>query len=222
MTNAIEQTRREMYEALKKVNACFGDTLPMAKLESAMEAHLEELRKAMVAGNAVIVDCAQHSAESFIALESRAASLTEERDTLRNRIQVLEMASETKAEVIRGLMGDVSALKESLNNAGATTHQESAENASGAITDATMTVLGAMIDCRQLVSDWAVYGFKAKKQMRKLADVLNGDPKLIEAMKSFEAALEEVDGCERHTTAGGLIVQLWNFIPGNRDAKARP
>lgn len=52
--------------------------------------------------------------------------------------------------------------------------------------DNTMTILGAVVDCQQIVSDWAVYGHKSKDQMRKLANVLNGDPELQRAMRAFE------------------------------------
>ncbi len=86
MTNAIEQTKREMYEALKKVNGCFGNTLPMAKLESALEAHLEELRKALVAANQLTVRCAQNSADSFVELERENKDLQRCNDTQRETI----------------------------------------------------------------------------------------------------------------------------------------
>lgn len=66
--------------------------------------------------------------------------------------------------------------------------RDSKENVASEQPDAKalMIVLGAIVECQQIVSDWAVYGHKAKEQMQKLANVLNGDPELQRAMRSFE------------------------------------
>lgn len=93
MTNAIEQTKREMYKALSIVIQYFN-SLPIQKLESALEDHLEELRK------------------------DRAA-VAEERDTMRNQLQALQMASSTAAEVIRGLRRELEEAREGVTAADA-------------------------------------------------------------------------------------------------------
>lgn len=85
MTTAIEVTKREMCHAIAgmkgriEINYSVKDMLSgVDNVEHALEAHLEALR------------------------QDRAA-LVAERDTLRNRVQVLELANSTSGEVIRGL-----------------------------------------------------------------------------------------------------------------------
>lgn len=114
MTNAIEQTKREMYGALASlkgrvdINYSVKDILRgVDEFEGLLEDHLEELRKAMVTINESTVRCAQASAGSFVDLEARVATLTEERDELRNKLQAQQMASATSAEIISGLRKDL-------------------------------------------------------------------------------------------------------------------
>lgn len=111
MTNAIEQTKREMYGFLDEVKQVIdGGGVPrisMPLFESSLEAHLEELRKAMVTINESAVRCAQASSGSFVDLAARVATLTEERDELRNKLQAQQMASATSAEIISGLRKDL-------------------------------------------------------------------------------------------------------------------
>lgn len=99
MTNAVEQTKREMYDALANLKGRIGinysikDMLRGAdEFEHALEAHLEELRK------------------------DRAA-IAEERDTMRNQLQALQMASSTAAEVIRGLRRELEEAREGVTAA---------------------------------------------------------------------------------------------------------
>lgn len=89
MTNAIEQTKREMYEVLAtlkgriEINYSIKDMQRGAdEFEHSLEAHLEALRQ-------------------------DRAKIIEERDELRNKHQALQMASQTAAEVIRGLRSEL-------------------------------------------------------------------------------------------------------------------
>ena len=86
MTTAIEVTKREMYEKLKAFRCC---AVTLETLEESFEAHLEALR------------------------QDHAAPVTE-RDTLRNRVQVLEMANKTSGEVIRGLKREAEQARKAL------------------------------------------------------------------------------------------------------------
>ena len=78
MTTAIEVTKREMYEFLQVLRSNIGRPNLMDLFETALESHLEALRQ-------------------------ERAALTTERDTLRNRVQVLELANQTSGDVIRSL-----------------------------------------------------------------------------------------------------------------------
>jgi len=107
MTNAIEQAKREMYEALRIVRECFA-SLPISKFESALESYLEQVRQdhealhetarkrfedvqALEAGNEklskalrytneTIQRCAAQSIETISGLESQLAKMTRMRE----------------------------------------------------------------------------------------------------------------------------------------------
>lgn len=97
MTNAIEQTKREMYRAISIIRETpyHGSgaryfSVPeyvLDNFEGHLEAHLESMR------------------------QDRAA-VAEERDTMRNQLQALQMASSTAAEVIRGLRRELDEVRE--------------------------------------------------------------------------------------------------------------
>jgi len=88
MTNATEVTKREMYKALKIVNECFA-SLPIQKLEEALEAHLEELRKELKSEKTL----ANRKCE-------QVCDLTEEHDELRNKLQAFEFANKSSGEFL--------------------------------------------------------------------------------------------------------------------------
>jgi len=108
MTNAIEQTKRAyaqaMHDMTHHASSCGPSTLGRLRtLEDATEEHLEELRK------------------------DRAA-IAEERDTMRNQLQALQMASSTAAEVIRGLHRELEEAREGVTAADAKTESGSASS----------------------------------------------------------------------------------------------
>lgn len=197
MTNAIEQTKREMYRAVAHLRGTITinysiknmlDSLNM--FEGMLEDHLEELRKALVAGNAVIVDCAQHSAESFVELERkveywrflngnqsatindlqlRLENMTEERDAIQLRLHAVDHAyreQQSKA----GTSGQVCA-------------DRGASEQLGANMDVVMAaVRGAQdIMVEYLVPD----GIRAKRAMTKLIPLLDNE-KLYSALYELE------------------------------------
>lgn len=146
MTNTIEQTKREMYRSFIDLqrqliqenipSLALGKCVSMGQFEAALEAHLEELRKAMVTINESTVRCTQASAGTFVDLAARVATLTEERDELRNKLQAQQMASATSADVIRGLREELQSLRMERAVLGSTSGPRLQENASGERTDA--------------------------------------------------------------------------------------
>lgn len=115
MTNAIEQTRREMYKNLEshriQCRQWYASEQTMKFFEESLEAHLEELRKGLVA----LERRNDSQYESINILQPRLEVMTEERDTLRNKLQALKMASSTAAEVIRGLRSELEEARDGSN-----------------------------------------------------------------------------------------------------------
>lgn len=68
-------------------------------------------------------------------LEEMNMLLKDERDVLRNRLQAFEMASQTSAEIIKGLREELRSLKSVSSGSGSIPAQDSKENASSAKTD---------------------------------------------------------------------------------------
>lgn len=164
MTNAIEQTKRVMYMSLTAVKNLVGQrafpTASLPKFECCLEAHLEELRK-------------------------DRAVVAEERDTMRNQLQALQMASSTAAEVIRGLRRELEEAREGVTAADG---KIEAGNASSELVDANalMIILGAMVDAQRVMTDWLVPdGIGAKKAMSKIVAALGNEP-LFLAIRKFE------------------------------------
>lgn len=94
MTTAIEETRREMYAKLElaknRFNAWFGNDAMMGSLESALEAHLEELRKDLNFA------CAALDVEA-----ARRTKLVQERDDIQLRLHAIDHAYFVQSEANR-------------------------------------------------------------------------------------------------------------------------
>ena len=140
--------------------------------EARLEAHLELLRQ----DHEALHETARKRFDDIQSLEAvnkdlieQLSSMTEKRDALRNFRQASDHAQGEEPE------------------RGATLHQSSAENVSCETLDCkAAAILGAVVDARQIVSDWAVYGYSAKKQMKKLAYAINNNPELHSAMLQLE------------------------------------
>lgn len=85
MTNAIEQTKHQMYVDLKRFEHMVGSTHLFKTFQDSLEAHLEELRKA----NSGLV-------EMFVKektdVEIRLMSMTQERDDIQGRLHAVDHA----------------------------------------------------------------------------------------------------------------------------------
>lgn len=121
MTNAIEVTKREMYESLAilkgriEINYSVKDIQRGAdEFEHALEAHLEELRKAMVVSNEIITRCSNHSLNTIRDLGIQIDNVTEERDNLRNRLQAFEFANKSAGEFLQAAQAKVKSQRQSI------------------------------------------------------------------------------------------------------------
>lgn len=174
MTNEIEMTKREMFRLQKEMlndpyidgvrNQCYRlQDKAYGKFESALEQHLEALRQ-------------------------DRGRLVEERDALRNRVQVLESANKIAGERLQ-------ALSEGRKQPSSTSTHETPQKASCATLDAkTATILGALVDAQRIMTDYLVPdGIRAKDAIGKLIPVLDNE-KLCAAMRGFEQEEEEVTG----------------------------
>jgi len=121
MTNAIEVTKREMYDSLAilkgriKINYSIKDMQRGAdEFENTLEAHLEELRKAMVTANEIITRCSNHSLNTIRDLGIQIDNVTEERDNLRNRLQAFEFANKSAGEFLQAAQAKVKSQRQSI------------------------------------------------------------------------------------------------------------
>lgn len=157
MTNAIEQTRREMYKwllSVKQLADSQASSQAAEMLELCLEIHLELLRKESAHQQSRLElneSLANGFSEQVATANKINTDLIEQRDTLRNRLQAFEMASQTSAEIIKGLRAELEVAKRSVDytirveatgsriNAdlpmAATRAQDSTENSPSAKTD---------------------------------------------------------------------------------------
>lgn len=200
MTNAIEQTKREMYEALAilkgriEINYSIKDMQRGAdEFESALEDHLEILRKAMVLGNETMTRCANQSLTTIRDLESRLAAMTANRDELARS----NLAGDQAYAAMKQERDDIQLRLHAVDHAyreqqekGGTCGQVCADRGASEQADGkTVDVLAcAVTECQLIVTSWAVNGLRAKKAIRAVSAIVNGSPKVLQAMQDFEKA----------------------------------
>lgn len=185
MTNAIEQAKREMYRTIGvlkiRIGSMISESVIFQNFESALEAYLELLRQ----DHEALHETARKRFEDIQALEMkndaqreiiegaggtndlsyRLAKMTEERDSLRNRMQAYE-ARELQA---------------------GTSCQTSGDRASCATPDAnTDAILKAVVDVRRIATDWALNGLRAKTAIRAVSAIVNGKASVLKAMHELE------------------------------------
>ena len=178
MTNAIEQSKREMYAALEEmkgriqINYSIKDmTSGVIHFEGLLEDYLELLRQ----DHEALHETARKRFEDIQSLEAvnkdlieQLGNMTERRDYFRNQVQAANHACKTRQDQ------------------SATPTQDSLDRASCATMDGkTAAILGAVVDVRAIITDWGVGDLKAKKAMLKIAGVVNG-PTCYSAMHQFE------------------------------------
>lgn len=209
MTNAIEQAKREMCDALEnmkgrlKINYSVKDMIRGAQnFEDQLESYLEllrqdhealhetararfedigkleaasqELAEGLRLANENVAACAKHSAGSIADLESRLAKMTEERDSIQLRLHAVDHAYKTQQDRM------------------AIPVKDSGDRGSCEATEANAGVIRAAVRSIQLViTDWGMGDLKAKKAMRQIARIVNGDGTVGAAC----GALEKGDTC---------------------------
>jgi hypothetical protein len=196
MTNAIEQSKREMLEALKELKYGSWDRMPA--FEDALEDHLDHLRQdqealhetarkrfediqsleqanrelcgSLASVNNTIQICASHSLNTIRDLEERLANMTAERDHLRNRQQASDHAYKER---------DLGC---------STSGQTSGDRVSCATLDGkTAAILGALVDAQRVMTDYLVPdGIRAKDAIGKMIPILDNE-RLYTAMREFES-----------------------------------
>lgn len=199
MTDVIGYTHKHLFEQVNFMKRCFeneaGSLGKVKVLEDRIETHLEELRK-------------------------DRANLVTERDTLRNRVQVLEMANATSGEVIRSLKDEAKEARKASMKARlaefATPVSNSAENVASAPLDAnTATILGALVDAQRIMTDYLVPdGIRAKDAMGKIIPVLDNET-LCLAMRAFEKPEAKMTAAAAAQYAGIMNRQ---YSPSNGEA----
>jgi hypothetical protein len=185
MTNAIEQAKREMYERLGYLNKNCDRPNLLAMLESSLESYLELLRQ----DHEALHETARKRFEDIQALEMkndaqreiiegaggtnelsyRLAKMTEERDAIQLRLHAVDHAYKAQQEKA------------------STSGQTSGDRASCKATEANAEVIRAAARNIQLViTDWGMGDLKAKKAMRQIARIVNGDGTVGAALGAME------------------------------------
>lgn len=121
MTKTTEELKREMYEMLKEVKGDFEARFRIIKFpsleefESLMEEYLERLRQ-----EAIALQMKNDTQRSIIEgaggtndLSYRLIKMTDERDTLRNKLQAFEFANRSAAELLSEALREPSGLRSS-------------------------------------------------------------------------------------------------------------
>lgn len=160
MSNEVESSKRVMWLRLQIVKDLAEDAvtqiplMAIGDLEVAMEQHLALLA------------------------EDRSR-MTEERDALRNRVQVLESANKIAGDRLR-------TISETQELLGAISHQDKPQNVYGEAMDSnTAAILGAVVDVQRIVRDWSIETTKPREAMRLIAEVVYGSP-INAALFDFE------------------------------------
>ncbi len=180
MTNAIEQSKREMYEKWKdacKISVGIRGCGVLLEFEQAMEAYLELLRQDLSAPH----ETARKRFEDIQSLEAvnkdlieQLSKMTERRDYFRNQVQAANHACESRQDQP------------------ATPTQDSGDLASCATLDGkTAAILGAVVDCQRIIREWGAGGLKAKRAIRAVASVVNGRPSVCQAFLDFEVPTDD-------------------------------
>jgi len=177
MTNAIEKSKAEMYEMLSVLREFAKKPVLCAEFESYLEKYLELLRQELESLRA------DNSRGHAASLQDQASmqSLRQERDDLRNRVQVLESANKIAGERMR-------VITEARETLSAISHHEYLQNVASEVqkANALMIILGALVDSQRIVTDWLVPdGIRPKKAMSRLVAVLDNEV-LFMAIRSFE------------------------------------
>jgi hypothetical protein len=176
MTNAIEQSKREMYaklELIKQMSSAYIVRNDVSGYLNVFECMLESYLELLRQDHEALHETARKRFEDIQSLEAVNADLalklslmTTDRDSLRNRLQAYE-ARESQAS---------------------TSGQDSGDRASCATLDGkTAAILGALVDAQRVMTDYLVPdGIRAKDAIGKMIPILDNE-RLCLAMRGFES-----------------------------------
>jgi prefoldin subunit 5 len=187
MTNAIEQAKREMYSRLADLKQFVrASQFNMKEFEGTMESYLELLRQ----DHESLHETARARFEDIQKLESvnqdlssqvkrmqeRHEKLREDRDSIQLRLHAVDHAYKTQQDRM------------------AIPVKDSGDRGAYEAVDANAGVIRAAVRSIQLViTDWGMGDLKAKKAMRQIARIVNGDGTVAEACGSLEKDRYELD-----------------------------
>lgn len=189
MTNAIEQSKREMYNRLVNLNSTVGHSnLARDLFESSLEAYLELLRQDHEALHETArkrfddLQVAEARVEEFsLALASANLNVIKVARESRDSIRKLEAVNRSYA---RELLYMTEARDNLLSS---TSGQTSGDRVSCAKLDGkTAAILGALLDAQSVMVEYLVPdGIRAKDAIGKMIPILDNE-KLYLAMRGFE------------------------------------
>lgn len=198
---ALHETARKRFEDVQAIEAandklskslrCANETIQRCAAQSLetirdLESRLESAINLQKCYERIACDYTEKSAD----LEKQLSAMTANRDELaRNNLagdKAYREMKQDRDDCQRRMQAIDHAYNEQQKKTG-TCGQVCGDRCASEQPDAkTMALLSVIVDCQQLVSDWAVYGYRAKKQMKKMAYVLNNNPELCAALDHFE------------------------------------
>jgi hypothetical protein len=222
MTDALEMSKKSIYDwltATKKTGSGGQFELSVKWLEECLEDYLEQLRLAHEALHQVArkrfedIQSLEQDLGGLLLerqeLQQRLSAMTQERDDCQGRMQAIDHAYFVSQQA-NGVAGDeirrLQTLVQLYRKARDTSAQDSPENVARAQPDANalMIVLGALVDCQRIVTDYLVPdGIRAKRAMEKLIPCLDNTA-LVEAQKAFEKPTKCAHDFRRFSTSPEL------------------
>lgn len=210
MTNAIEQSKREMYQRIADIRKCaqprgnasqeydylVSDRI-VGVMEEALESYLELLRQ----DHEALHETARKRFEDIQGLLAENEKLSESVGSMNKTVQTCAMHSLNRISDLEEKLAKMTEERDLLLNRqqasgaahatysekGATVHQSSVENVSCAKLDGNAAaILGALLDAQSVMVEYLVPdGIRAKDAIGKMIPILDNE-KLYVAMRGFE------------------------------------
>ncbi len=203
MTNAIEQAKREMYDRFNRAKQLLMSQSETFDRFSIFETFLEKYLELLRQDHEALHETARKRFEDLQVAEapnvelankvqcwrdlnsSQCATITKDGKTIDDLIFSLTAMTEER-DILRNRQQASDHAYNEQKSLGATLVSNSGENASCAKLDAkTAAILGAIVDCQRIVTDWSLEGLKAKEAMRLIFFAVMS-PTINSALYEFE------------------------------------
>lgn len=205
MANAIEQTKREMYnllQGLKDRQIGPAGISAANDLESSLEAHLEELRQDSMDTLGRLAAMTEDREE--LARRNRAGyealgAVKQERDSIQLRLHAVDHAYSESQKNIGLQLNLIGSLRKELRESYRFDSEETGtcgqickdRGASAKLGGKTEDVLAeALKECQSIVTEWAMNGLRAKKAIRAVSAIVNGRSEVLQALIDHGEASE--------------------------------